>query len=164
MSPWSVIDACFVFDCFQGDFFHLVRESHQLCIPDLIFDEFEHSPSQEQLLDWGIPVVPLTSAQVTEVEMLYSRNRSISTKDLSAFVLCKDNGYTLLTSEWRLSDLARNAGITVIGSIAMLQRCVAEERLPAIEAASAIEKMLDGGRRLPKDTCRELLELWRAGR
>ena len=72
-----------------------------------------------------------------------------SFQDLSALVLAKGNGWTLLSGDGHLRQAAQEEAVLVHGTLWLIRRLVESRILDATSAAKAFKSMKDQGRRLP---------------
>lgn len=109
---------------------------------------------------YGLQGVELPGNRVLEVESLVQHHRVLSIADLFAFVLARMLSVTLLTGDRRLRTLATRAGLTVHGTLWVLDELVRLETIPSARAARSLRRMLSCGTRLPKGECQRRFERW----
>jgi predicted nucleic acid-binding protein len=161
-SIW-VVDTSVLIDLHCGDILLVIFKFEQRIVaPDVIIAEL-HEPDGQSLCDKGLQSIELTAEEVAEVGHLAQKYRRVSVSDLSALVLAKSVGGTLLTSDRHQREAAADMGVRVHGTLWLLDRAVEMGFLAPQEAASALQRMLDSGRRLPKRECETRLRRWQAG-
>jgi rRNA-processing protein FCF1 len=157
-----VVDTNVLIDLHWGDvlneFFALPYEFFS---PDVIISEELKSPDGEELLNLGLQSYEMDAEGVQEVYNLAERHRNIAVNDLFAFVAAKKEGFLLLTGDERLRKLAEGNGITVHGTLWVLDQMVEIEILNREKAIWALCTMLEKGSRLPKEECKKRLRNWK---
>jgi len=156
-----VADANVWIDLLEGGLiealFHL---SFGCVIPDVVMHELSE-PTRQQLKSYGVVERELPPEQVREVLRLAARYPRPSRTDLFALVLAQSLGTILLTGDRRLREAAETEGVPVHGTLWLLDQMVAEGVVTRREAATALEQMRAGDRRLPKNEVEERLRRWR---
>jgi rRNA-processing protein FCF1 len=127
--------------------------------PDIIIDELGH-PDGEELLSKGLQCYEMDKEGVQEVSSWAEQYPNIASSDLFALVGAKKEGYFLLTGDKCLRKLAEENGITVHGTIWVLDEMVRIGTLKPVEAACALRSMVKNGSRLPTQECEERLRRW----
>jgi len=117
-------------------------------------------PRWETLEVLGLRTYELPAEQVLELFQLRQAYRNLSMIDLAAFLLAKILDATLVTGDWRLSELANASGLSVHGALWILDEMVHFKALTLGHAASALKRMLNLGARLPAEECRNRLTKW----
>ena len=130
------------------------------CSPDVIVEELGQ-PSVEEVIACGLQSVELSAEQVQEIVALRKKYRGPGTKDLSALVLARSLGTTLVTGDRHLREAAETEGVTVHGTLWLLDAMVAQSIISQQRAAQALEAMLAAGSRLPRRECEQLLRRWK---
>ncbi len=158
--PVWVVDANIVIDLHRGDVIeHVFRLGVRLVVPDVIIDELLE-PDGAALESLGLKNFGLSSQQVQEVVDLIPRYPGASTNDIFALVLARTLGAPLLTGDKHLRRAAEEQGVTVHGTLWLLDEMVREGVIPKRRAAEALTQMLAYGRRLPKNECARRLREW----
>lgn len=131
----------------------------EFCTTDFVFAE-QFDPSGDLLHSYGLQVMSLLPEQVVEIVELRREAKRTSVQDLSTFVLARDMGICLLTGDGALRALARRRAVEVHGTLWLLDMIVEQGVVESACAASALEAMMENGRRLPEAECRERLSRW----
>ena len=156
-----VVDTSVLIDLNAGGVLYPVfRLPLILVAPDTIIAELRE-PGGESLLSCGLTPIELAGPEVREVYRLASLYRSPSVNDLFALVAVKKLGATLLTSDRHLRKAAEQEGVTVRGTLWVLDEMVRAPLLPRQLAAQALKRMMESGRRLPRRECEKRLDKWR---
>jgi predicted nucleic acid-binding protein len=110
-----------------------------------------------------ITVCSLSGKQIAQVyEMRQQRwTSALSLNDLLSFQLAKDEGCVLLANDGALRAFASSRGVTVHGSLWVLDEMLRHGLLTPSEAANALEAMCSHGARFPKKECDRRLREWR---
>lgn len=157
-----VVDSNVLIDLHIGgllpDFFRLPLE---LVAPDVIIGELEEAEG-EQLIELGLHKEELSRDQVLEVEELAAEHRGVSPKDLFALVLARSLRAALLSGDRGLRRIARAQGLSVHGTLWVLDELVRLGLIEPPRAAASLELMLASGSRLPEVECRNRLRQWAA--
>lgn len=157
-----VVDTNVLIDLYWGnvlnEFFTLPYEFFS---PDVIINEELKYPDGEELLNLGLQSYEMDAKGVQEVYNLAEEHRNIAVNDLFAFVAAKKEGFLLLTGDERLRKLAEGNGITVHGTLWVLDRMVEIGILSRKKAVCALCAMLEKGSRLPKEECKKRLRNWK---
>ncbi len=157
-----VVDASVLIDLNNGDVLHFFcRMPFEIIIPDLIVAEELQSIEVQQLFNWGVRVQGLSPSQVIEVYTLAQFHRSVSVKDLFAFVLARDLDATLLTGDGALRRFAEREGVSVHGTLWVLEGMVNLGYLEPVDALASLERILVAGSRLPEREIQRLRQRWR---
>lgn len=122
---------------------------------DLIADELEE-PSAEDLINRGLTILPLTDSELSKAEQIASQNPDVSLQDVSVIVLAQRLGATLLADDGPLRDLAKNKTLVVHGSLWVMEQFVAHQLITVSQLCRALQKMLQGGRRLPHSAVQQM--------
>jgi len=162
--PEFVTDANVLIDLHTGGVLAAVSRMPQgFCVPDVVVAEMDE-PDEATVVRAGFRQESLPGEAVTVVMRLVGEDRHISIQDASGLVLAQRTGRVLLTGEKRLRELAVRIGVKVHGTLWLLEQMVAAAVLTSRQAADALERMLECGRRLPESEARGHIERWRAGR
>ena len=161
--PWHVLDTNVLIDLDRGALLEaLFALPLTFVAPDVLIAELE-SPGGRQLVDRGLRSMTLIGAEVVEVMDLAARYLAPSINDLFALVLARGMGLTLLTGDRALRQLAGSQGVSVHGTLWLMDELVRQAVITPMEAAEALERMLESGRRLPEAECRARLRRWGSG-
>jgi len=133
----------------------------QLVTTDLVVAELDR-PKGDLLVQRGLKAISLSGAEVGEILQLRARHRRLSFADLSALLLARKFSSMLLTGDRRLRKLAKAHGLEVHGILWVLEELVRRGTLKPARAARALEAIIQGGARLPREECRRLLQKWQA--
>jgi rRNA-processing protein FCF1 len=159
-----VVDTNVLIDFYRGEVLEaLLALPFTFLVPDVIVAELE-VPDGRQLLARGLQSASLTGEQVAVVMDLASLYRAPSINDLFALVLARTRAAMLLTGDSALRELAESEGITVHGTLWLLDELVRLAILNPEQAAEGLARMLARGSRLPERECRLRIERWRGGR
>jgi predicted nucleic acid-binding protein len=110
-----------------------------------------------------IGIRTLSGRQIAEVYGLRQQRwtSGLSLNDLLSFVLAKDEGSMLLANDQTLRGFAESRGVSVHGSLWVLDELLTNELLTVVEAADALEVMRAHGARFPNSECERRLRGWR---
>lgn len=127
--------------------------------PDLVVAELQE-PAGARLVAAGLQSRGLSGPLVRELVSLRAVYRGVSVADLSALVLAKAMGSVLVTGDAHLRRAAQREGVTVHGTLWVLDELVRAGVMAAPAVAQALEEILAAGGRLPFDECRKRLLRW----
>lgn len=157
-----VVDANILIDLHVGELLpEVFRLPLALVAPDVIIGELK-DPDGEELERRGLHKGELSGEQVMEVAGLAAEHREVSINDLFALVLARALGATLLSGDRRLRRIARGQGVSVHGTLWVLDELVRWEVIDPSQAAAGLGRMLAGGSRLPEVECQRRLKRWGA--
>lgn len=156
-----VVDANILIDLHVGgllsEFFRL---PFRFVTPDVVVAELDE-PDGETLVARGLERGEFSGEQVLQVIHLRGRYRQVSAQDLFALVLAQALDAILLTGDRHLRQVAEAEGIAIHGTLWVLDEMVGLGVVPPGRAAQALERMLAGGRRLPRAECQARMRRWR---
>lgn len=132
---------------------------YQFLVPDFAIPELIR-PRWETLEVLGLRAHELPVEQVVELFQLRQIHKNLSVIDLAAFLLAKILEAILLTGDWRLNELARASGLSVHGTLWILDEMVHFKALTPGQAAAALKRMLELGARLPAEACSNRITRW----
>ncbi len=155
-----VLDSSFIISLNIGgilkDLFTWAKtQQYLLCTTDLVAEELTEPPAS-LLQDWGLTTYSLSSDDLLQANHIAAQNLRVSLQDVSVIVLAQNIQACVLTDDKPMRDLAQQKGITVYGSLGVLDQLVKYGQISEPQACEAIQKMLQGGRRLPKEVVRQL--------
>jgi predicted nucleic acid-binding protein len=130
-----------------------------LVTTDAIAAEFEVSGAPA-LAEIGVTVEHLSAAEMVAVGELRSECPALSIEDASAFVISRKGGRTLITGDGLMRSMAEKEGLSVHGTLWLLDQMVARKVVSRRDAAMALRKMVDVGSRLPANECERRLKRW----
>ena len=161
--PRYVVDTNVFIDCHRGGLLGaMFALPFRFLAPDVIVEELE-APDGQQLLAWGLHRIASSGDQVVAVADLAAVHRRPSINDLFAFVVAGATGATLLTGDGALREMAESEGMTVHGTLWLLDELVRLDIVRGRQAAEGLERMVASGRRLPESECQPRIQRWRAG-
>lgn len=132
-----VSDTSVIIDLERGSLLQdLFRLPFEFAVPDLLFHRELKGPLGEQLIALGLHVEELTPAELTRATSVRRANLALSVPDAFAFSLATVRGWTLLTGDGGLRQLAVSTGLNVHGVLWLLDqmetgRHVSNDRLHA---------------------------------
>ncbi len=139
---------------------HVFQIGLELIIPNLVLVELRNPPSS-RLKSIGLQPVNLSGDQLDElVGSLARRYPGPSRVDLSALLVARDEGLTLLTGDRALRRAAEAEGVAVHGILWILDRILDYSMLKPAEAASCLRHIVEAGARLPAAEVTKRLHLW----
>ncbi|MEJ5349867.1 MAG: hypothetical protein WHS46_14395 [Desulfosoma sp.] len=155
-----VIDASVLIDCARGailqSLFHLEAD---WMISDLAMAEL-NDPTPDTLHGLGLQVMALSGEDISQIIAIGSRYSALTVYDRAHLVLAQRERAILLTSNRRLREAAEQNGVTVRGTLWLLDELVAAGLLTTAAAAHALREMLAQGSRLPANECQRRLKAW----
>jgi len=121
----------------------------RIAIPDILYKE-EIEPETPGLEAFGLSVLEISGEYMEYAYTLTGRyGNGPSHNDYLALALAKQEGCPLLTGDKQLRNVALSEEISTMGTIWLLRTMVEHQILTVQQALEAIEKMKNGGRRLP---------------
>ena len=160
--PWYVLDTHALIDFDRGALLDaLFALPLTFVAPDVLIEELV-VPDGRQLVDRGLGCVTLTGAEVIEVMDLAERHRAPSINDLFALVLPRAMEFTLLTGDRALRQIAASEGVTVHGTLWLLDEGVRLAVITPARAVEGLECMLPLASRLPEVECQARMQRWKS--
>ena len=130
-------------------------------IPDVILFELR-LPCSWNLQGQGLLEAELSQAGVKKVEELIKRYpKRPGRLDLFALVLAMQESAVLLTGDGALRKAAFNEGVEHHGTLWLLDAMVEEGTISKEKGCTALELMLNAGRRLPKKAVLARMTAWK---
>lgn len=130
-------------------------------VPDVLFAE-ELAERHGHLLAMGLRTLTLSAATVAYAEGLAKRHRRPGSNDLLALALARQESCPLVTGDRALRNAAKEEGVSLRGTLWLVERMVDERRIDVADAERAFAHMRDAGSRLPWDQVAQLLAQLRA--
>ena len=126
---------------------------------DFVIDGLQE-PDAQRLQNYGLVACELSADRIQELVQLRSLYSRPSIGDLSTLVLARDMGAVLLTSDRHLRAVAHQEGVSVHGTLWLLDEMVSHHIISPPVAAQALRRMLERGSRLPSKECEKRLSRW----
>ena len=160
VKPAAITDAAVCFDLSDGGLFDaLLWLNLQLIIPDAIAKIELKSIRGDDLLAAGFRIEVASGAEVAGAEALGSVYPGLSLYDRLALAMAIVRRFVLLTGDGCLRNAAVKEGVTVIGTLGLLDRL--ESHLPASRLVCALERIMARHAFLPVAECEKRLHRWR---
>ena len=126
-----VSDTSVIIDLERGSLLQDVfRLPFEFAVPDLLFHRELKGPLGDQLIALGLRVEELTAGEVTRATSVRRENLGLSVPDAFAFSLATVRGWTLLTGDGGLRQLAVSTGINVHGVLWVLDQLETGRHVP----------------------------------
>lgn len=117
--------------------------------------------THRSLLGLGLIVETIDENNIPQLFSLMDSHNNSSIADVSCFFLAKLTGIPLLTGDRRLRKQATTDGLTVYGSLWLLDLLVNHKIISENKAAKSLELMLEKGARFPLHECQSRIASWR---
>jgi rRNA-processing protein FCF1 len=155
-----VVDSNVIIDCHVGQVMRAVFSLPlSLMATEFLIAELDE-PDGHELKRYGLVAYHLSEANIKEIMRLKSLYPGPSIADLSALAAAKTVDAILLTGNKHLRNAATKEGVSVKGTLWLLDELVRLEVLTPLVAAQSLRLMLSRGRRLPRDECKARLIQW----
>jgi hypothetical protein len=126
-----VSDTSVIIDLERGALLQDVfRLPFEFAVPDLLFHRELKGPLGEQLIGWGLRVEELTPVEVARAISVRRAHSALSVPDTFAFSLATARGWTLLTGDAGLRQLAVSERLHVRGVLWLLDQLQAGRHVP----------------------------------
>lgn len=159
--PLHVLDSSVAFDLING---RLILETQSLpcvfAVPDIIYEEEFNDEAKEEFSKTNLVILEFDGTQVAEVYGMKAVHNRPPMADLFAFVGAKDNQSILITGDGALRTIAEEYGLTVHGTLWILDELVTQNLLVPRRAAQALRDILIKKSRLPQDECIRRFKAW----
>ena len=127
---------------------------YSFAVPDILYyDELEED--HEDLLSFGLKVLPMNSKTIKYMESIVSLYREASRNDLFALALAKQETCPLVTGDSALRSAGKKEAIIIFGTIWIVDELVKYEVITTNQAKKAFEIMRENQRRLPWDLIKQ---------
>jgi len=159
-----ISDANIVIDIIVGDLARaMFALDYEFGIPDILFAA-ELEEQHPEILDEGLKLYELQPEAVNMANTLLADNTQlrVSIYDCMALSLAQQENCTLLTGDAKLKQLAIVEGVTVRGTLWLVEQMFNKEHITAAMAGEAYAKMLEDGSRLPEAEIQKQLKKFRA--
>ena len=146
-----ISDANIIIDIVAGELVEaMFALEYEFGVPDVLYaDELEAQHST--MLDVGLRQFELAPELVNSAIALYEKAvvTKVSANDCMALALAQAEECPLLTGDAKLKQLATSEGVTVFGTLWLVENMLNSGLLTAAEAEEAYQKVLEDGSRLP---------------
>ncbi len=129
-------------------------------IPDVIKEEFLQPEGCVKEIE-KIKVCSLESEDVQKVYGLSVTYKGPSINDYFSLVLAEKEGAVLLTGDKKLREIGEKNGIEVHGILWVMDILFEKECLKGDKLIKALERILEGGSRLPEEECKKRIRKWK---
>jgi len=158
--PECIIDANVIFDAVAGDVLPDIFElGYHIITTDFVILEIKSIPHSE-LITHGLIVQEMPGELVEEILKMREKHIELSIHDLSVFVMARHTNAIMLSGDGALRRIAKNAGITVHGTLWLMDEMVEKEIIQPERAAKALRAMCDSDRWLPEEECKRRIRVW----
>lgn len=154
-----ISDANIIIDIIVGELHDaMFALDYEFGIPDVLYSE-ELEEQHPEILDAGLVLFELNPNTITNAISLYQQNliTKVSVNDCMALALAQQECCTLLTGDAKLKQLAIIESISVRGTLWVVNEMFSNHLISAKNAATAYQKMLDDGSRLPTEEIKNQL-------
>ena len=154
-----ISDANILIDMEVGEILgEMFRLEYDFAVPDVIFDQ--ELNNKAKYIDLGLNKLELTAQSIAEVVRIKNdiTGSSVSTNDVFALSLAKQEGCKLLTGDMALRRLSESEGVQVHGTIWVVEKMLQSGMIAIEQAETAYELMREDGSRLPWDDVEEQIK------
>ena len=116
---------------------------------------------KSELLQLGLVPTELSEEEFYYGMTILNKDSRLSKYDCAALAIAKKRGIALLTGDMRLRKMAESEGVSVIGTIGILERLYTERKISSEEYTISLERLIkENGQeiRLPMDELKKRLE------
>jgi predicted nucleic acid-binding protein len=132
----------------------------QFCCTDFVAAEISTITCQS-LLKLGLIIETMDANDIKHLHTLMASHNNSSLADVSCYFLAQNNGLPLLTGDGKLRKRASKEGLTVRGSIWLLDLLIQHKIISEEAAATSLDTMRQQGARLPNIECQSRISNWR---
>jgi len=155
-----VVDASLLIDLWRGGILKTAfRLKADWMISDLAMAELRNPPPKS-LLALGLHVTEFYSQDILDIVYLGKQYPALSLPDRAHLVLARRENAILLSGDLHLRRAAEALGLTVHGTLWVLDELIKVGLLSPSQAARSLRQMLSRGCRLPKEECEKRLRRW----
>ncbi|MDI6699569.1 MAG: hypothetical protein QME85_11655 [Candidatus Saccharicenans sp.] len=128
-------------------------------ISDLSKEELIY-PEINTLISPGLQIIELDRQDIKRIIMRGEKYPALTVSDRAHLVLSKRKSAVLITGDRHLRQAAENEGITVHGTLWLIDELVSRCLLTPKRAAEAMQEMINKGSYLPAAECQKRIKLW----
>lgn len=157
-----ISDANIIIDIAAGELVEaMFTLEYEFATPDILFSE-ELEEQHPEVLDAGFKVIELKPESISQADRYFQENMvsRVSVNDCLALSLAKQENFPLLTGDSKLKQLAIVEGVTVRGTLWLVEAMFTNGFITAKGAEIAYQKMLDDGSRLPVQAIQKQLKIF----
>ncbi len=159
--PLIVLDSSVAFDLING---RLILELQGLpygfLVPDILYVSEFNEKEKAEISKLEFKILEFDENQVAEVLDFKAAHSGPSVADWFAFIGAKDNQAIFLTGDGALRQAAEEKGLTVHGTLWVLDELVLRTILIPGRAAYALREIIIKGSYLPQDECIRRFRTW----
>jgi len=127
------------------------RLPYEFAVPDLLYKRELAAFGGPALVAQGLRIEELTSTELSAVQAVRDANAGLSVPDAYAFTLAATRGWTLLTGDGGLRDLAESRSIRFHGVLWVLDQLFEASAMKADVLTTGLQAIADHPRcRLPR--------------
>lgn len=155
-----ISDANIIIDIVAGELVEAMFSlEYEFSTPDILYVE-ELEEQHPEIIEAGLKPLELAPESIKQANLYFQENMTsrVSVNDCLALSLAKQENCTLLTGDSKLKQLAIVEGITVRGTLWLVEAMINNGLITAIDAESAYQKMIDDGSRLPVNKIKSQLK------
>ncbi len=144
-----ITDANIIIDIKVGGLLEQMFQLHyEFALPTLLFEQ-ELSECHSELLDFGLTLLEVETDHFAEMQTLGNTYKGVSPYDLMALILARSMQVPLLTGDKKLRNVCESEGLTVNGTLWLIDEMYAAGTVSVKEAELAYVRMQEDGSRLP---------------
>jgi predicted nucleic acid-binding protein len=133
----------------------------KFCCTDFVVSEI-NKITHQSLLELGLLVETIDANNIPDLFTLMASHNNSSLADVSCYFLAQHTGLPLLTGDGKLRKKAMSDGLTVYGSLWLLDLLVSHKIISKEKAAKSLEAMLEQRARFPHSECQIRISNWRS--
>lgn len=159
LNPDCVIDSSVILDFYEvKELTNLMGFPHRLITLDLMVHDLD-TPTPSEIAKSGIVSIETpVNIMLAMAEMAVKYN--ISVYDAALMLYAKESGSILLSGDKLLRTASKKEGVTVKGTLWVLEELVAKKNVQANKACFILERMFMLGRRLPSEESSSKIIQW----
>lgn len=144
-----VVDANIIIDLHIGALLdHLFSLPYTPATPRSIISKQQRPPGYS-VVKMGLIPLDLSETQICETSSFRKQYPRLAIDDIHAFILAHDLSVPLLTGDSGLRRLAQSTGLSVYGTLWVLDTLVQQNTISRQQAATSLNLMTQNSRRLP---------------
>ena len=155
-----ISDANIIIDIVAGELVDAMFSlDYEFGTPDILYAE-ELEEQHSDILNAGLKLFELKPESIDVANSYYLENIAtrVSANDCLALSLAQQEECALLTGDSKLKQLAIIEGITVYGTLWLVDTMFNNRLISVIDAENTYRKMLDDGSRLPEKEIKKQLK------
>lgn len=133
---------------------------YDIGVPDILYYDELNEVDGPVLAKNGIKILEMTEDEIMDTATRSSQAKRVSFNDLTTLVLAKSRGFTLVTGDGNLRNIAKKEKVELKGTIWLIDEMIRNNVISKLEGAEVCSELISLGRRLPKTELESRINKW----